>query len=168
MAPCVRLESGCNCAKLTVCVSQWLMCEIRTDFGLEQQTFPLLRPGMLRTASTPLNSLLPSFPWVVGVGPEWPLIESVWAAERPGISWFLSPSSSSIFLREVPWEGRMAVDQAQYKVRWGFIFVLFVPWCTCACFHKHTNRVARPEDMSVFSNFLGNAGLIWLYLLNSY
>ena len=34
--------------------------------------------------------------------------------------------------------------------------------------YKHTNRVARPEDMSVFSNFLDNAGPIWLYLLNSY
>lgn len=34
--------------------------------------------------------------------------------------------------------------------------------------YRHTNRVARPEDMSVFSHFLDNAGLIWLYLLNSY
>lgn len=50
MALCVGSDGACNCVRLTVCVFLWLVCEVRTDFGLRQQTFPFLKLGMLRAA----------------------------------------------------------------------------------------------------------------------
>lgn len=52
MAFFVQFKGACNCAR----VDSVLMCEVRTNFGVGQQTFPLFIPEMLKISQTPLVS----------------------------------------------------------------------------------------------------------------
>lgn len=95
-----------------------LMCEVRTNFGVGQQTFLLRTPRMLKISS-PL-----SMGGRCGSKANTDLMSLGHEKNLASLDFFLL--LQLCFSERPSEEGGMAVDQTKCKVHWGFLFALFL------------------------------------------